>query len=70
MSPRASGIGVTPWAHRAMSEDSRKVAVRLRLTVIGPAPYVVRHPGLAKELRGRDVDALVLAAAKELTDAG
>lgn len=62
-------IGVTPWAARAMSPEALTLAKRLRLTVIGPAPYVVRHPSMAKELRGRDVDALVLAAAKELTDA-
>lgn len=49
-----------------MSPEANETAARLNLQVIGPSPWVVRHPRLAHELRGADVNALVARAAAEI----
>lgn len=62
---------ISPWAWQALSAEALALAYKLHLTVIGGSPkgpWVVRGEGLAKELRGGDADALVLRAAKELTN--
>lgn len=65
-------VRISGWANTAMSLEAQKIAAGLRLVVIGTSPrgpWVVRHPNLSKDLRGGDVNALVLTAAKELVDA-
>ena len=64
---------ISPWARRAMSDEVSAIADRLHLQIIATnpsGPFVVRHPKLT-DRRGGNVDALVLAAARELeaTDA-
>lgn len=64
-------VRISGWARTAMSTDASRLADRLHLVVVGTSPqgpWVVRHPDITPK-RGRDLDAMVLAAAKELTDA-
>lgn len=75
MSPRAN-MRRSPWALRAMSDESRKVAARLDLAIIGASPqgpWIVRgvsvNGQVGVEMRGRNVDELVLKASKEITGA-
>lgn len=62
---------ISSWARAAMSEETWRLADRLRLVVVADGressgPWIVRHPRLIEELRGADVDALVSHAAAEV----
>lgn len=60
----------SPWALAAMSPDANAIAAQLNLQVMGDSPkgpWTVRHPRIIGSLEGADVNALVLAAAKEIT---
>lgn len=60
---------LSPWAIQAMGPEARTLALRLRLDIQGKSPkgpWALRHPQLARR-EGNDIDALVLAAAKEIT---
>ena len=63
-------VRISSWARLAMSSEAWNLADRLRLVVVGDSPsgpWRVRHPRLADSLSGRDVDALVAEAAREVT---
>jgi hypothetical protein len=60
---------ISPWARRAMSSEASAIADRLHFDIVADSPsgpFALRHPKLTRR-EGRNIDALVLAAALELT---
>lgn len=61
---------IAPWARNAMTLEAQTIARGLGLSVTGKSPkgpWTIQCPGHRWE--GGDVNALVLKAAKELSDA-
>lgn len=63
---------ISPWARRNMSSEAAAIADRLRFDIQAKSPagpFALRGPGLERR-EGPNVDALILAAAKEVQGAG
>lgn len=66
---RHSGPRISPWSRLGMSSEASIIADRLGLHIMASSPagpYALWKPETLARREGPNIDALVLAAAKEL----